>query len=192
MIAICDLCLCRRITSYNVCYTKLLRISTSEEAYVYLNNLKNLIKYKGVSDVSMELGSLRCDANVSVRVVGNNELGTRTETKNLNSFKAVTKAIDYEISRQISVLESGMAVQQETRLWDESKQITRTMRSKEEAQDYRYFPDPDLLPIYISDAEIEKIRETIPELPDDKFARFVNQYEIPEYDAGILVSYNFV
>ncbi|OQY06795.1 MAG: glutaminyl-tRNA synthase (glutamine-hydrolyzing) subunit B [Fusobacteriia bacterium 4572_132] len=163
-------------------------IRTSEEAYVYLNNLKNAIKYTGVSDVSMENGSLRCDANVSVRPKGQKEFGTRTETKNLNSFKAVSKAIDYEIERQIEVIESGGVINQETRLWDSEKGITKVMRSKEEAHDYRYFPEPDLVEIEISDEKFEEIKASMPEFSDEKIVRFVKEYKIPEYDASVLAT----
>lgn len=128
---------------------------TSEEAYEYLNTLKSIIKYTGISDVSMELGSLRCDANISVMEKGSKVFGTRVEVKNLNSFKAVARAIDYEIGRQIETIENGGKIDQETRLWDEEAQTTRIMRSKEEAMDYRYFPEPDLLKLVITDEEYE-------------------------------------
>lgn len=158
---------------------------SSEEAYEYLTLLKNTIKYTGISDVSMELGSLRCDANISVHYKGE-PFGTRVEVKNLNSFKAVARAIDYEINRQIETIEKGGKIDQETRLWDDDSQVTRVMRSKEEAMDYRYFPEPDLLKLVITDEEIEKIRETMPESITDKINRFINEYEIPAYDAEIL------
>ena len=158
---------------------------SSEEAYEYLTLLKNTIKYTGISDVSMELGSLRCDANISVHYKGE-PFGTRVEVKNLNSFKAVARAIDYEINRQIETIEKGGKIDQETRLWDDDSQVTRVMRSKEEAMDYRYFPEPDLLKLIITDEEIEKIRETMPESITDKINRFINEYEIPAYDAEIL------
>lgn len=158
---------------------------SSEEAYEYLTLLKNTIKYTGISDVSMELGSLRCDANISVHYKGE-PFGTRVEVKNLNSFKAVARAIDYEINRQIETIEKGGKIDQETRLWDDESQVTRVMRSKEEAMDYRYFPEPDLLKLVITDEEIEKIRETMPESITDKINRFINEYEIPAYDAEIL------
>ena len=158
---------------------------SSEEAYEYLTLLKNTIKYTGISDVSMELGSLRCDANISVHYKGE-PFGTRVEVKNLNSFKAVARAIDYEINRQIETIEKGGKIDQETRLWDDDSQVTRVMRSKEEAMDYRYFPEPDLLKLVITDEEIEKIRETMPESIADKINRFINEYEIPAYDAEIL------
>lgn len=159
---------------------------TSEEAYEYLNTLKSIIKYTGISDVSMELGSLRCDANISVMEKGSKVFGTRVEVKNLNSFKAVARAIDYEIGRQIETIENGGKIDQETRLWDEEAQTTRIMRSKEEAMDYRYFPEPDLLKLVITDEEIENIKGIMPESKTDKLARFISDYAIPEYDANIL------
>ena len=159
---------------------------TSEEAYEYLNTLKSIIKYTGISDVSMELGSLRCDANISVMEKGSKVFGTRVEVKNLNSFKAVARAIDYEIGRQIETIENGGKIDQETRLWDEEAQTTRIMRSKEEAMDYRYFPEPDLLKLVITDEEIENIKRIMPESKTDKLARFISDYAIPEYDANIL------
>ncbi len=161
-------------------------IRTSEEAYEYLVKLKSFLKYTEISDVSMELGSLRCDANVSVRPVGQEKFGTRTETKNLNSFKAVARAIDYEIERQIEVIENGGKIFQETRLWDENLGITKSMRSKEDADEYRYFPEPDLVDIEITDEMIAKIKSEMPEFPQEKVVRFVSQYSIPEYDAAVL------
>lgn len=158
----------------------------SQEAYEYLNTLKSVIKYTGVSDVSMELGSLRCDANISVMEKGVNKFGTRVEVKNLNSFKAVARAIDYEIARQIEEIENGGEVYQETRLWDEESQTTRVMRSKEEAMDYRYFPEPDLLKLIISNERIEDILKTMPESKQDKITRFIKDYKINDYDANIL------
>jgi aspartyl-tRNA(Asn)/glutamyl-tRNA(Gln) amidotransferase subunit B len=159
---------------------------SSEEAYEYLNTLKTVIKYTGVSDVSMELGSLRCDANISVMEKGSKVFGTRVEVKNLNSFKAVARAIDYEIGRQIETIENGGKIDQETRLWDEESQTTRVMRSKEQAMDYRYFPEPDLLKLVIHDEEIEKIRETMPESKAEKVERFLNDYSLTDYDAELL------
>ena len=159
---------------------------SSEEAYEYLNTLKTVIKYTGVSDVSMELGSLRCDANISVMEKGATKFGTRVEVKNLNSFKAVARAIDYEIGRQIETIENGEKIDQETRLWDEESQTTKVMRSKEQAMDYRYFPEPDLLKLVITDEQIEKIRETMPESKAEKMERFLKDYELPEYDANLL------
>ncbi len=158
---------------------------SSEEAYEYLTLLKNTIKYTGISDVSMELGSLRCDANISVHHKGE-PFGTRVEVKNLNSFKAVARAIDYEINRQIETIEKGGKIDQETRLWDDDSQVTRIMRSKEEAMDYRYFPEPDLLKLIITDEEIEAIRAAMPESITAKISRFESEYGIPAYDAEIL------
>ncbi len=163
-------------------------IKNSNEAYAYLTTLKERIKYTKISDVSMELGSLRCDANVSVRKKGDTKLGTRTETKNLNSFKAVVKAIEYETSRQIDLLEKGERVVQETRLWDEENGITRPMRSKEEAMDYRYFPEPDLPAVVISDERLLKMKEDMPEFADEKLNRFIKEYGIAQLEAKPLVS----
>lgn len=163
-------------------------IRSAEEAGVYLRNLRSILQYLGICDGNMEEGSLRCDANVSVRRVGTESLGTRTETKNLNSFKAVEKAIRYETQRQIGVVESGERVVQETRLWDSEREITRTMRSKELAHDYRYFPDPDLMPLVVDDHWIARERESIPELPSVRRERFVRHYGLPPYDAEILTA----
>ena len=161
-------------------------IKNAEEAYAYLNTLKDRLKYTKVSDVSMELGSLRCDANVSVRKKGDPVLGTRTETKNLNSFKAVVRAIEYETSRQIEVIENGGRVIQETRLWDEEQGVTRPMRSKEEAMDYRYFPEPDLPKVIISGERLEKVKKEMPEFADEKAKRFVEEYKLNEKEAATL------
>ncbi|MBT5869180.1 MAG: Asp-tRNA(Asn)/Glu-tRNA(Gln) amidotransferase subunit GatB [Nitrospinaceae bacterium] len=161
---------------------------SSEEARAYLAELKSILEYAEVSDCNMEEGSFRCDANVSIRPVGQKELGTRTELKNLNSFKFVQKAIEFEIARQTKVLEQGDTVKQETRLYDSDRGETFPMRSKEEAHDYRYFPDPDLVPILVDSAWVEKIRKTIPELPEQKRERFSSSYGIPEYDTGVLTS----
>ena len=161
-------------------------IKNAEEAYAYLNTLKNRLKYTKVSDVSMELGSLRCDANVSVRKKGDTALGTRTETKNLNSFKAVVRAIEYETNRQIEVIENGGRVVQETRLWDEEQGVTRPMRSKEEAMDYRYFPEPDLPRVIISEERLEKVKKEMPEFADEKAKRFISDYKLNEKEAVIL------
>jgi aspartyl-tRNA(Asn)/glutamyl-tRNA(Gln) amidotransferase subunit B len=161
---------------------------SSEEARAYLVELKSILEYTEVSDCNMEEGSLRCDANVSIRPVGQKEFGTRTELKNLNSFKFVQKAIEFEVDRQTKVLEQGDTVKQETRLYDSDRGETFPMRSKEEAHDYRYFPDPDLVPISIDDAWVEELQKTIPELPEQKRKRFVNDYGIPEYDTGVLTS----
>ena len=163
-------------------------IKNAEEAYAYLNTLKDRLKYTKVSDVSMELGSLRCDANVSVRKKGETKLGTRTETKNLNSFKAVVKAIEYETNRQIEVLESGGRVVQETRLWDEENAVTKPMRSKEEAMDYRYFPEPDLPTIIITESRLSNVKYEMPEFADEKAKRFINEYKLNEMEAATLSS----
>ena len=163
-------------------------LRTSEEAYEYLNTLKHIIKYTKISDVSMELGSLRCDANISVMEKGAKVYGTRVEVKNLNSFKAVARAIDYEIGRQIDVIENGGEIYQETRQWDDGAQVTRVMRSKEEAMDYRYFPEPDLPRLIITDELIEEVRKTMPESKANKIARFTENYSLPEYDANVLCS----
>ena len=163
-------------------------IKNAEEAYAYLNTLKDRLKYTKVSDVSMELGSLRCDANVSVRKKGETKLGTRTETKNLNSFKAVVKAIEYETNRQIEVLESGGRVVQETRLWDEENAVTKPMRSKEEAMDYRYFPEPDLPAIIITESRLSNVKYEMPEFADEKAKRFINEYKLNEMEAATLSS----
>ncbi len=161
-------------------------IKNQEEAYAYLTTLRERLKYTKISDVSMELGSLRCDANVSVREKGDTELGTRTETKNLNSFKAVVRAIEYETARQIEIIENGGRIVQETRLWDEENGITRPMRSKEESMDYRYFPEPDLPRVHISENRLAAVEKEMPEFSEDKVVRFIAEYKIPEYDAGIL------
>ena len=163
-------------------------IKTAEEAYAYLNTLKDRLKYTKVSDVSMELGSLRCDANVSVRKKGDTKLGTRTETKNLNSFKAVVRAIEYETNRQIDVIENGGRVIQETRLWDEENGITKPMRNKEEAMDYRYFPEPDLPAVIITKDRLEKVNAEMPEFADEKMRRFVKEYKLNEKEAMTLAT----
>jgi aspartyl-tRNA(Asn)/glutamyl-tRNA(Gln) amidotransferase subunit B len=156
------------------------------EAAACMRSIHTLVRYLGISDGNMQEGSFRCDANVSVRPRGEDKLGTRTEIKNLNSFRFVEKAIAFEIERQIDVLEGGGTVVQETRLFDSERGVTRAMRTKEEANDYRYFPDPDLLPIEIDDAFIEAVRNTLPELPDARRRRFVQEYELRPADAAIL------
>ncbi len=163
-------------------------IQSPLEAYNYLTNLKAILRYADISDGNMEEGSLRCDANVSIKPVGATKLGTRCEIKNLNSFKNVKASIEYEISRQIAMVEAGESVRQETRLWNADEGRTRTMRSKDDAHDYRYFPDPDLVPIVLSEEEIEKIRDLLPELPQQKSSRFQQQYSLPEYDATVLTA----
>jgi len=154
----------------------------------YLKALRDILVYLEICDGNMEEGSFRCDANVSVRPVGQKEFGTKTELKNINSFKFVQKAIEYEINRQIEVVEDGGKVIQETRLFDSDKGITISMRSKEEAHDYRYFPEPDLLPLQIDEAWITEITSTLPELPAEKRERFTKDYGIPSYDAGVLTA----
>jgi len=161
-------------------------LRTPEEAAEYMRKLRNILRYIDVCDGNMEEGSLRCDANVSIRPVGREKFGTRAELKNMNSFKNVAKAIEYEIRRQTQILEDGGTVIQETRLWDANQNITQSMRGKEEAHDYRYFPDPDLVPVTVSDEWRESIRATLPELPDAKRERFASEYGIPEYDAAVL------
>ncbi|MCX5708182.1 MAG: Asp-tRNA(Asn)/Glu-tRNA(Gln) amidotransferase subunit GatB [Candidatus Omnitrophica bacterium] len=163
-------------------------IFSPEEAYEYLTNLKSIIQYLEVSDCDMEKGTLRCDANISVRPKGQTGLGTKSEIKNLNSFKAVRDSLVYEIERHIETINNGEKIVQETRLWDDKKGRTVSMRSKEEAKDYRYFPEPDLPPFIISKEKIEGIKKTIPELPKEKILRFMREYGLPEYDTKILVS----
>ncbi len=163
-------------------------LESPDEAYVYLTNLKAVLKAIGVSECDMEKGHLRCDANVSVRKAAADPLGKRVEIKNLNSFKAVKLALQYEVKRQTEATEKGEKVVQETRLWDEPRQKTVTMRSKEEAHDYRYFPEPDLVPFFVTAAEIERERAAIPELPKEKKERFAKAYQLSDYDAGLLSS----
>ncbi len=161
---------------------------SSEEAIAYLKKIHSIVRYLKICDGNMQEGSFRCDANVSVRPKGQEELGTRTELKNLNSFKYIEQAIEFEIERQIEVIESGGKVVQETRLYDPNKNETRTMRSKEEANDYRYFPDPDLLPVCIDQETIEAIRKELPELPEAKRDRFIKEFGLSEYDSDVLTS----
>lgn len=161
---------------------------SGEEAGAYLKKLRTILRYLGTCDGNMEEGSMRCDVNLSMRRVGDTKLGTRCEIKNVNSIRFVQQAIDYESARQVEVLESGGVIKQETRLWDTAKGETRSMRSKEEAHDYRYFPDPDLLPLVLDAAWVDNIRKTLPELPDDKRARFISEYGLKPYDASVLVA----
>ena len=163
-------------------------LRSSEEAAEYLKSLRDVLVYLGVNDGNLEEGSFRCDANVSVMRKGWTEYGTRAELKNINSFRFVRQAIDYEIARQVEVIESGRKVIQETRLWDPGRGETRSMRSKEEAHDYRYFPEPDLPLLQIPEALISEVRASLPELPRAKYVRFRSQYGLPEYDARLLVS----
>jgi aspartyl-tRNA(Asn)/glutamyl-tRNA(Gln) amidotransferase subunit B len=161
---------------------------SAREAVAYMKKVHTLVRYLGICDGNMQEGSFRCDANVSVRPVGSEKFGTRAEIKNINSFRYVEKAIQYEVARQIELIESGGKVLQETRLFDPDKGETRSMRSKEEANDYRYFPDPDLLPVVLGEAYVADVRGTMPELPDQKSARFVAQYGLSVYDAGVLTA----
>jgi len=161
---------------------------SAREAIAYMKKVHTLVRYLGICDGNMQEGSFRCDANVSVRRRGAEQFGTRAEIKNLNSFRFVEKAINFEVERQIELIESGGKVVQETRLYDPDKGETRSMRSKEAANDYRYFPDPDLLPVLLEPAFIEAVRATLPELPDDKAARFVRDYGLSDYDAGVLTA----
>ena len=161
---------------------------SAKEAVAYMKKVHTLVRYLGICDGNMQEGSFRCDANVSVRPKGSDKFGTRAEIKNLNSFRFVEKAINFEVARQIDLLESGGKVVQETRLYDPDRGETRSMRSKEEANDYRYFPDPDLLPLEIDDAFLDAVRATLPELPDAKAARFAHEYGLSEYDAGVLTA----
>ena len=163
-------------------------MANAEEAVQYLKNIHSLVRYLGISDGNMQEGSFRCDANISLKKKGSTTLGTRAEIKNINSFKYVESAINHEIERQAAILDRGDSVVQETRLYDPSKDETRSMRSKVEANDYRYFPDPDLLPVSISQELIEEIKSNMPELPSAKKTRFINQYGLSEYDTIILVS----
>jgi len=182
------------LVDYNRTGTPLLEIvsqpniSSPQEAYDYLTRLKAIVEYTEASDCNMEEGSLRCDVNISIKPEGTISLGTRAEIKNVNSFRAVKRALIYEIQRQTELVDRGDKVVQETRLWDEKKQITSSMRSKEEAHDYRYFPEPDLMPIRINQEWIQAIFETIPELPQAREKRFIKQYNLSEYDTQILVA----
>jgi len=167
-------------------------LESSEEAYEYLSSLKAILKSIGVSECDMEKGQLRCDANVSVRKLREEPLGKKVEVKNLNSFKAVKAAIEHEIVRQSEALEKGEKIPQETRLWDEARQKTFSMRSKEEAHDYRYFPEPDLVPFSVTPKEIEEARASLPELPKAKKERFMREFQLSDYDASLLSAQNEV
>jgi aspartyl-tRNA(Asn)/glutamyl-tRNA(Gln) amidotransferase subunit B len=179
---------------YNRCGTPLSEIVSEpdmrapEEAYAYLTTLRQIMLYTGVSDCNMEQGSLRCDANVSVRLRGAKEFGTKVEVKNLNSFRYLQKALEYEVERHIGVLESGGRIAQETRHWNQAESCTVSMRSKEKAHDYRYFPEPDLLPVHVSSVWREVVLRTLPELPEAKRARFVSAHGLTPYDAGVLTA----
>ncbi len=163
-------------------------LRSAREAVAYMKKIHSLVRYLEISDGNMQEGSFRCDANVSVRPRGSKEFGTRTEIKNVNSFRFIERAINYEIERQIEILEAGGQVVQETRLYDAARNETRSMRSKEEAMDYRYFPDPDLLPLEVTAEHIERVRATLPELPDAKRHRFMEEYGLSAYDAGVLTA----
>jgi aspartyl-tRNA(Asn)/glutamyl-tRNA(Gln) amidotransferase subunit B len=179
---------------YNRCGTPLSEIVSEpdmrapEEAHAYLTTLRQIMLYTGVSDCNMEEGSLRCDANVSVRLRGAKEFGTKVEVKNLNSFRYLQKALEFEVERHIGVLESGGRIAQETRLWHQDESRTVSMRSKEKAHDYRYFPEPDLLPVHVSSAWREEVLCTLPELPDAKRTRFIGAHGLTPYDAGVLTA----
>ena len=162
---------------------------SAEEVIAYLEKLRLIIQYLGASDCKLNEGSMRADVNLSVREVGAEEFGTRTEMKNLNSFKSIARAIENEKNRQIDLLESGEEVLQETRRWDDTKEYSYPMRSKEDAQDYRYFPDPDLTPIIISDEWMEEVKSKEPEFRDEKMARYISEFDLPEYDADIITLY---
>ena len=180
------------LCDYNQAGTPLIEIVTEpdirspEEAHAFLEKLKAIIQYTGVSDCKMEEGSLRCDANISIRPVGQKEFGTKTELKNLNSFNFVRKGLEYEEKRQRSILMSGGTIQQETRRYDEATGTTILMRVKEGAEDYRYFPDPDLVPLLIDEEWKERVRAEIPELPDARKKRYIEEFGLPAYDAGVL------
>ena len=180
------------LIDYNRCGVPLIEIvsepdlRTARDAALYVQRIRQIVRYLGICDGNMEEGSLRCDANVSVRLRGQQAFGTKTEIKNMNSFKNVERAIDYEIDRQIAVLESGGQVVQETRLWDANRGETRSMRSKEEAHDYRYFPDPDLVPVVVTDERLAEIRRALPEMPEVRRRRFEDEFGLPAYDAAVL------
>jgi len=163
-------------------------LRSPDDASAYLRKLRSILRYLGTCDGNMEEGSMRCDVNVSVRRVGDTEFGTRCEVKNVNSIRHVMSAIEFEAQRQVEIIEGGGAINQETRLWDPNKGETRSLRTKEDAHDYRYFPDPDLLPLVLEDGFVERIAATLPELPDEKKARFIGEYGLSAYDAGVLVA----
>jgi len=186
------------LVDYNRCGVPLIEIvsdpdfRSAEEVVAYLEKLKSTLQYLGVSDCKMEEGSMRADINLSIRPVGQAEFGTRTEMKNMASLKAIARAIDGESKRQIELIEDGGTVRQETRRWDDNKGHSYAMRSKEDAQDYKYFPEPDLIPIVIEPAHIEEVRASLPELPEAKKARYINDYGLPEYDADILTGSKYL
>ncbi|KAA3615715.1 MAG: Asp-tRNA(Asn)/Glu-tRNA(Gln) amidotransferase subunit GatB [Calditrichaeota bacterium] len=161
---------------------------SAQEAAAYLTKIRQLVRYLGVCDGNMDEGSLRCDANISLRPFGQEEFGTKAELKNMNSIRNVERALEYEIKRQASVLEDGGTIQQETLLWDPVKNVAKSMRGKEDSHDYRYFPDPDLVPVKIDQLWLDEIHTSLPELPDERTERFVKEYKIPEYDAEVLTA----
>ncbi len=167
-------------------------ISSPEEAYLYLQRIKQILQYLEICDGNMEKGSLRCDANISVRIKGEKKLGVKTEIKNMNSFRNVEKALDYEINKQIESLEDGEEIVQQTLLWNADLEMAYPMRTKEEEHDYRYFPDPDLTPLFINDNWLNEIKSHIPELPDARLTRFIDSYSIPRYDAEILTQDKYI
>jgi aspartyl-tRNA(Asn)/glutamyl-tRNA(Gln) amidotransferase subunit B len=185
----------RTFVDFNRCGVPLLEIVTepdfrsAEEVTAYLEKLREILLFLGVSDCKMQEGSMRADINISVRPIGSSELGTRTEMKNMNSFKAISRAVEYETRRQIEVIEAGGAIVQQTRRWDDNKDASFAMRSKENAQDYRYFPEPDLLPLHIDDEWISAAREAMPELAEEKRRRYMNDFGLSEYDARVLTSF---
>ncbi|MDX1547639.1 MAG: Asp-tRNA(Asn)/Glu-tRNA(Gln) amidotransferase subunit GatB [Rhodothermales bacterium] len=180
------------LLDFNRCGTPLIEIvsepdlRSAREAYLFVQKIRQIVRYLGICDGNMEEGSLRCDANVSVRLRGQTAYGTKTEIKNMNSFRNVERAVDFEIARQIHLIERGQTVIQETRLWDADAQQTRSMRSKEEAHDYRYFPDPDLVPVVVDEAMLTAIRDALPEMPERRRARFEDELGLPTYDADVL------
>jgi aspartyl-tRNA(Asn)/glutamyl-tRNA(Gln) amidotransferase subunit B len=184
----------RSLVDYNRCGMPLLEIvtepdiSSPDEAYEYLSKLKSILKYLRVSDCDMEKGSLRCDANISIRPKGDTKLGTKVELKNMNSFKNVRAGLEFEVKRQLAAIEDKEKIVQETRLWDADKGVTNSMRSKEEAEDYRYFPEPDLVPFMVDKAEIEAVKRALPELPEAKEARLVMEFGLSEYDAALIAA----
>lgn len=182
------------LVDLNRCGTPLLEIvsepdiTSPEEAYHYLTTLKQIVRYTGISDCNMEEGSMRCDANISLKPAGQKAFGIRTELKNMNSFRNVERALKYEVNRQRELLESGGSIVQQTLLWDEQHGKTRSMRSKEESHDYRYFPEPDLTPVFVDEEHIERIRSTLPEMPEARKHRYMEIFDLPEEDAGTLTA----
>lgn len=180
------------LLDYNRCGVPLIEIVSEpdirspREAYLYMQKIRQIVRYLGICDGNMEEGSLRCDANVSIRLRGRRELGIKTEVKNMNSFRNVERALEFEIARQIKLMEGGRTVVQQTLLWDADRMETRPMRSKEEAHDYRYFPDPDLVPVDVSDEMLDRVRAALPEMPEVRSARFQDEWGLPAYDARLL------